>query len=51
MSEMKNAMDLGNYISLLILNNKLCEHGIITETTKNKLTSEINLDYQRIKAV
>ena len=51
MSEDKSIMNLGSYISLVILSNKLFEQGMITEAMKNKMLTEINLDYQKIRAV
>lgn len=51
MLETKNIKDLGIYISLIILNNKLYNQGIIDETIKNKIQAEINSSYQKISNV
>lgn len=39
--------DLGMCVLLMLLNNKMYESGMISESMKNKITSEINMDYQR----
>ena len=48
MSKMKTE-DLAGYVVLMLLNNRLFNHGLITEETKNKIAAEINSEYQRIK--
>ena len=42
--------DLGVFISLVILNNKLYKKGIINETMKNKILTEINYDFYEKKS-
>ena len=42
--------DLGIFISLVILNNKLYKKGIINETMKNKILTEINYDFYEKKS-
>ena len=42
---MSTKKDLGVFISLVILNNKLYKKGIINETMKNKILTEINSDF------
>ena len=38
--------NLGSYISLIILNNKLYKQGSISEEMKNKILTQINIDYK-----
>ena len=47
---MSTKKDLGVFISLLILNNKLYKKGIINETMKNKILTEINSDFYEKKS-
>ncbi len=41
MTKNRNVSDLGIYVSMLILNNKIFERGLITEPMKNKMSALI----------
>lgn len=47
MNEISKTKLLGNYIFLLILNNKMRTNGIISESMQVKISSEIQADYQK----
>ena len=38
---------LGTYISLLILNQKMYTSGMISESLRNRISMEIQMDYQK----
>ena len=44
-----NEKDIGMFISLIILNNKLCRHGIIFENLRDKIALKIETDLYRKK--
>ena len=46
---MLDEKDIGMFISLIILNNKLCWYGIISESLRNKIALEIQTDFYRKK--
>ena len=45
MTKNRNVSDLGIYVSMLILNNKIFERGLITEPMKNKMSALIQSEY------
>lgn len=47
MAKNGNVSDLGIYVSMLILNNKIFEHGLITEPMKNKMSALIQTEYEK----
>lgn len=47
MRKKENVSDLGIYVSMLILNNKMFERGLITEPMKNKLSALIQSEYEK----
>lgn len=51
MIDNKESNDLGMCVLLMLLNNKMFENGMISESMRNKISSEINLDYQKARTV
>ncbi len=47
MTKNGNVSDLGIYVSMLILNNKIFERGLITEHMKNKMSALIQSEYEK----
>lgn len=47
MNQSVKAETLGNYISLLILNQKMYTSGMISESLRNRISMEIQMDYQK----
>ena len=47
---MSTKKDLGVFVSLVILNNKLYKQGIINQTMTNRIWTEINYDFYEKKA-
>lgn len=46
MNQNVKAETLGNYISLLILNQKMYISGKISESLRNRISMEIQMEYQ-----
>ena len=51
MEERKDANVLGSCVWMLLLNNRMCRNGRITEEVKNKISAEILSEYQRSRSV
>lgn len=47
MNQSVKAETLGKYISLLILNQKMYTSGMISESLRNRISMEIQMDYQK----
>lgn len=47
MAQNDNVSDLGICVSMLILNNKMFERGLITESMKNKMLAMIQSEYEK----